>query len=235
MSKVAIGIDTADLPLGLAVSVDQDPPVWAEYTANRGLKHAETLMPALERLLGDLQLTAADIDLVVCASGPGSFTGLRIGYATAKGIAAGSGASIVSVSTLDALAWPFSHYPGLVVPVLDARKRRVYAALFAGPERATQDQDLTPAELVAQIQEHRQRLGGGASALPVLLTGSGYGFVQSLLQDASVESVYASAVGLTARSLLELGMPKYRRGAVDDPDAGPTYLRQSDAELSRGR
>ncbi len=101
-----------------------------ELRIDTGRHHEETLMPAVDTLLRFSKLSPKDLDLVGCPSGPGPFTGLRIGMATAKGIARGAACALKTVPSLEFLATGREHWPGIVVPIIDARKKRVYAAAF---------------------------------------------------------------------------------------------------------
>ena len=123
-----LGIETATKTGG--VSIASENGILAEYTLNIEVTHSERLMSTVDRVLQDTGFTLANIDGYGVSIGPGSFTGLRIGLSTIKGLAFTTGKPVAAVPTLKALAWniPFSHYP--VCPLLDARKQEVYAALF---------------------------------------------------------------------------------------------------------
>ena len=102
----------------------------AEITVNTGNTHSQTLLPAVEQILKISELCIDDIDAFACSTGPGSFTGVRIGVATVKGIAYGKNKPCVSVSTLEALAYNLKGYDGIICPVMNARRNQVYNALF---------------------------------------------------------------------------------------------------------
>jgi tRNA threonylcarbamoyl adenosine modification protein YeaZ len=125
-----------------------------------GLHHGSTAAPEVHSLLKTHGITAAELDAVVVTGGPGSFTGLRIGLSLAKGLAAGTGTPIVVVPTLDRFAWHLSWTPGLVVPVIDARKKRFYAAVYRFGERLTEDLDLSGGELLRVIADLHRSNGG---------------------------------------------------------------------------
>lgn len=105
-----LSIDTAAEILYVGVKTDK---AFLENIRAMGLKHAETLIPLIRSMLKEIELSPGDLDLVVCSQGPGSFTGLRIGLATAKGISEGAGCPLVSIPTLDALAEPYRFLGGL--------------------------------------------------------------------------------------------------------------------------
>ena len=102
----------------------------AEYTVNNGNTHSETLLPMIESLLGHFSMSVSDVDLFAVSVGPGSFTGVRIGAATLKGLAFASDKPCVGVSTLEAIAENLSVCKGLICPVMNARRAQVYTALF---------------------------------------------------------------------------------------------------------
>ena len=124
-----------------------------EITMDRGFKHAETLMPAVSSLVKQAGIQPEDLDLVACSAGPGSFTGLRIGMATAKGIARGAGCDLIAVPTQPLLAAGREHWPGIVVSVMDARKKRVYAAAFKNGKRIKEDTDTDLGVFMASLPE----------------------------------------------------------------------------------
>ena len=145
----ALAIDTATDVLAIA-AVNGDARV--ALTLRRGLQHSPTLVPLVERLLAEISLPVREIQRIVCSVGPGSFTGIRIGLATAKGIGFAAGIPLVGVSTLDALACPFGWREGDTFAVLDARKGNIYAAWYRGGARISEYLDLPPRELRAALE-----------------------------------------------------------------------------------
>ena len=127
-----LSIDTSGEILHLGLKSGE---TFLENTRDMGLKHAETLTPLIRSLMEEIDLSPKALDLVVCSQGPGSFTGLRIGLATAKGISEGAGCPLVSIPTLVALAEPWRDFEGIVMPVIDAKKTAVLHPVF--PEGPT--------------------------------------------------------------------------------------------------
>ena len=113
-----------------SVALCRDEKLIASFTLNTGNTHSETLLPSVEAVLSLSDMTADDVDLFACAKGPGSFTGVRIGAATVKGLAFGKDKPSLGVSTLEALAYNLRGFSGILCPVMNARRSQVYNALF---------------------------------------------------------------------------------------------------------
>ncbi len=184
-----------------------------------GWKHVESLLPETDALLSSAGIRPGDLDLIVCSRGPGSFTGLRIGMSTAKGIAAGTGRPLVSLPTFDPWGRDLAFWPGIVAAVMDARKDRVYAALYRGGERISEDLDIEPGAL-------KTRLAGSD---PVLVTGPDAPLMTALSGDYVLDPLFGRGRALT---LAGLGREKFDRDGADPPDAGPVYIRRSEAEIA---
>jgi tRNA threonylcarbamoyladenosine biosynthesis protein TsaB len=202
------------------------------FSRDGDLRHSETLMPTLLRIVGLARTDetgAIEADLVVCTRGPGSFTGLRIGMATAKGISAGANCPLVSVPTLDLFSWGHDAFDGAVVPAVDARKNRFYCAVFVGGKRLTEDMDAGPGTVLEKLEHHRRVLltGPDAPALAAELRPSFSG-ERTLVVDPLCRAGYGSA-------LLALGVREYEHHGAASEQLGPVYLRGSDADLSLGR
>ena len=132
--------------MAASVAVSEDGALIAQSYQRSGLTHSRTLMPMCRDLLENCGLTLGEMDVVAVAAGPGSFTGLRIGVATAKGLAWPGDKPCAGVSTLEAMAWPLAHLEGDLCAVMDARRHQVYNARFQAeggrllrlcPDRAT--------------------------------------------------------------------------------------------------
>ena len=216
-----VTLDTATETLVVAAAHGDS---WAAHYTHCGLRHASQLAPWIARVTAELGVTAAELDLIGVGIGPGSFTGVRIGLATAKGMAAAGTAKLVGICGLDALAHTRRHAAGLVVPLIDARKRRFYAACYRQGRRITPYVDQGPGALAATVQ---------AAATPgeaVLLTGPAAALFAAKLaggreNDWRVDRELPAAA---APSLLELtarGVPTVAG------DVTPFYLRRSEAEL----
>ena len=116
--------------LSASVCITEDTKLLAQSFQNCGLTHSATLLPMIDHIMTSAQMTLADIDVIACVTGPGSFTGVRIGAATVKGLAFGKKKPCVAVSTLEALAYNLVGFEGIACPVMNARRSQVYNALF---------------------------------------------------------------------------------------------------------
>ena len=212
-----LAVDTSTESMGIALAVGEGR---ISLRAERGLGHAAALMPWIDRILADAGLSCAALDLLVCAVGPGSFTGIRIGIATVKGLSLASGHPAVGVCTLDALAWPLRFHGGAVIPVIDARKGRFYAAVFHGAVPAGAARDMAPADLREVVESERDPVLVGPDAERVR-ERIGTGSPAADLHDPA--------------ALLHLGMEKYKKEGAHPEGLTPIYLRRSEAESAAGR
>src|SRR5512142_2379760 len=129
MAMYVLGIETSTKTGSVAVVSDK--AVIAQYSLNIEITHSERLMSTVDRVLKDTGIALSQLDGFAVATGPGSFTGLRIGVSTVKGLAFATGKPVAAVPTLFALAWNVPHAAWPVCPLLDARKKEVYAAVYA--------------------------------------------------------------------------------------------------------
>jgi tRNA threonylcarbamoyladenosine biosynthesis protein TsaB len=214
-----LAIDTATEVLAIAATRGG---AWASLCVRRGLQHSPSLLPLVDKLFEELGLAAADLELLVCSLGPGSFTGIRIGLATALGIAQGRGIPVVGVSTLDAMAKPWEAHAGDVFPVIDARKGKIYAARFHGGTRVSEYLDVSPIDLAALC----------AAADRPLLAGPDSGRIRDSLGESG--RGLACVEVLDPCSLLRIGVEKHTKGGADPLALRPLYLRKSEAEIASG-
>lgn len=216
-------IDTSGEVLSLGL---KNGEAFLENIRDYGLRHAETLAPLIQSLMGEMNLSPKALDLVVCTRGPGSFTGLRIGLATAKGISEGVGCPLVSIPTLDALAEPWRSLKGVVIPVVNARKQRFYARLFRGGRALTEAMDITPGDLADLIPPGDEVFIAGPGGED--LKGR---WIEALPREGII---FLDAPGAAAsRGLLRLGRKRLEEVGPDTPEIGPIYLRPSEAEIKK--
>ena len=208
-----------------SVAVKKDEQLLAEMTVNRGNTHSENLLPMVETLLNKLNLTVDDVDLFAVSVGPGSFTGVRIGVATVKGLAFGKGKPCAGVSTLEALAENLSFLPdALICPVMNARRNQVYTALFRGKDRLLQDSALSVAELDQILSAYPE---------PVWFVGDGYDLVTSQISHSFVPLPQRLQLQ-SAASVAAVALRAAKEGkTTNDASLSPVYLRPSQAERTR--
>ena len=221
-----LGIDTATANGGIAI-VDEHEIISSVSFSELPMKqHSEALLPSLQNMLAVTELKLTDMSAVAVAAGPGSFTGLRIGIATAKAFAHALELPLISVSSLEATAKAIGEN-GLVCPLFDARKNEVYAALFRNGERILPDMALSVAALCERILEINEPLhcgGDGFITYQKELTA----ILGNLLLPSSPESVQ------TAVAVAKLGKEKFITGdTVTAEELKPVYLRVSEAEAKK--
>jgi tRNA threonylcarbamoyladenosine biosynthesis protein TsaB len=223
---ITLAIDTATKTAGVALL--RDEVILVEYFFNLERNHSETVLPAVHEGLALAGVGIGAVDLFALTVGPGSFTGLRIGASTVKGLALTTGKPVVGVSTLEALAFNAVDFPGLVCPMLDARKGEVYAALYRAAAGGEFDVILgeaatTPAEILGRIDRETLFLGDGVAGHRDLIRGR-------LGERARFAS--PGSQGVRASSAALLGMKKFARGErLDVVSFVPRYLRRSEAEV----
>ncbi len=196
------------------------------HTLHHGLQHAPTLVPLIDRILADAGLTVSALDLIVCSIGPGSFTGIRIGLATAKGISFGSGCAVVGVSTLDAYALPYAALDADVYPVIDARKGNYYTALFRKGKRVGDYRDDPPEVLLQRLRESGHAVLAGPDALSIL---------DRVTAGSTEEKGIDAAPYFDPRALLQIGEKRFAEEGADEASLVPLYLRKSEAEIAADR
>lgn len=194
--------------------------------------HSRRLLTAIEWLLRESSLAWPDIDGIAVSLGPGSFTGLRIGLSTAKGLAMAAGVPLFGIGTLDGLAAQLAVGDGrLVCPVLDARKQEVYAALYRGDQsgqhrRVSDYMTIQPEALCRQIKE------------PVVFLGDGIAVFESVIRDqlGSLAMLLPPQVFFPRAAVIgSLALAEWQNKAFLDPAAAvPIYVRASEAELNLG-
>ena len=153
-----------------SVALTRDGNVLAQAFQHSGLTHSRTLLPMVDNVLNSCGESMEHVDVVAVAAGPGSFTGLRIGVATAKGLAWPEDKDCAACSTLESMAWPLAHMKGkLIVCAMDARRSQVYNALFLatgdGLERLSEDRAISLADLAEEVKKYENEkivVGDGA-------------------------------------------------------------------------
>ncbi len=222
-----LALDTATQSCSVAVTNNE--ALCAELTALKNQTHSKHLMQMIDSVLSIAGFRVDDLDGLAVTIGPGSFTGLRIGISTIKGLAHALNRPVVGISSLEALAWQCADRTHLICPLLDARKGEVYSATYRFDENGCVQQ--TPAraagpEVVArEITEICVFIGSGAQLYRPKL--------KSVLGDLAYFMPPGQDI-IRASSIAYLSMPRFKANTTHAPaDLVPHYIRKSDAELNR--
>jgi len=204
----------------------EDGRLIAQNIQNAGLTHSKTILPMVSSLLRDIGMTIADIDQIAVAHGPGSFTGLRIGVATAKGLAMGADKPLIGVSTLEAMAHQAKHLgDSIICPVMNARREQVYNALFRVQggvfHRLTEDRAIA-IETLFDMPE----------ADNYILVGDGTEICSDWLK-ARERSVKRLPEHLVQQSAWGVAMAAQDKTGASVHEVNPHYIRPSQAERER--
>ena len=218
--------------MAASVAVVEDENMLAEYTVNYKKTHSQTLLPMLDAAVQMIQLKLDTIDAIAVASGPGSFTGLRIGSATAKGLGLALDKPIIGVPTTQAMAYNLFGAGGVVCPIMDARRNQVYTGIYGfknGHLEILEDQ------MAVDIYQVIEKLN--ALKQQVIFTGDGISVYQEVIdQNIQVPAEYAPAHlnRQRASAVAALAMEYLKEGRVQTAaEHRPEYLRMSQAERER--
>lgn len=210
-----------------SVALTENNVLRAEFTLNYKMTHSQTLMPLIEHIKRYLDLDLNTVDFVACSAGPGSFTGLRIGAATAKGIAMAMNKPIVPVSTLAAMAYNIYMTDALICPIMDARRRQVYTGFYEWENGRLINLREDSIQIIDDVVKEAASLNR-----KVVFAGDGLLLYNDLLKNnrqfivapASCNMQRAGSVASLAEELVSEG--KYIEGSK----FVPVYLRKSQAE-----
>lgn len=212
-----------------AVAVTENTKLLGEYIINHKKTHSQKLMPMIEEVLNNLELQPADIDIFAASNGPGSFTGLRIGVTTIKAIAFAANKPVVSVPTLDALAYNAAGSNSMICPIMDARNNQVYTALYRNNRteqvKITEYMGIPILELIDIIKGKNQK---------TVFVGDGIQLHRELLQIELGEmcSFLPESMSLQrGSSVAQIAYMRASRGLLENCfEMVPFYLRKSQAE-----
>lgn len=229
-----LAVDSSGLVASVAVL--QDDELLAEYTLNYKKTHSQTLLPMLEEVKRMIDLDLSSIDVIAVASGPGSFTGLRIGSATVKGLGLALNKPIAQVPTLEGLAYNMCGTSHLVCPLMDARREQVYTGVFRfGSEGTGWKMETVKeqcAEDIADILETLNKLGE-----PVVFLGDGVPVYKEKIEQLCQVPYSFAPAGRNrqcAAAIAILGLEYAKQGHfVTAAEHTPEYLRKSQAERER--
>ena len=212
------------------VALCRDEKLVASFTLNTGNTHSETLLPSVEAVLKLGDMTVNDVDLFAISKGPGSFTGVRIGAATAKGMAFGKDKPCIGVSTLEALAYNLRGFRGIACPVMNARRSQVYNALFRVEngkiERLCPDRAIALSDLAEELSAFGDT--------PVYLSGDGYDMTREALANRNLGNTPEEMIYQSGSSVAMCALAAFEAGErTTDTELVPTYLRLPQAERER--
>ena len=231
-----------------SVALLEEDKIIGEYSTNHKKTHSQTLLPMLDTMLEELGITLEEVDAFTIAAGPGSFTGLRIGAATVKGLAYALQKPIISIPTVEGLAFNLAGTDAYVVPLMDARRAQVYTGVycFEAADHTYRMKELVPqcAIPVAELMEKVNALGH-----PVIFLGDGvpvyedqirelckvdYSFAPQHMNRQRAAAVAALAYQKIKPHLLENGTLESVPGLIEDAYTfAPEYLRLSQAEREK--
>ena len=221
-----LAIDTSGPNCSVAVLDEQK--VIGSFNLNIGKTHSETLLPLVDELLKFSGIELSEIDIFACCIGPGSFTGIRIGISTIKGFALSLNKPVISVSTLEGLAYNVTHFDGIICSILNANNNNVYSSLYKltfMPEMIGDYLTDSIDSLIYEIKKHNQR---------VLFVGDGGIAYKEKIQNELKEKAIFVPQHLNEQSAISIAraaLNKYNKGEIGDAfSIQPLYLRKSQAE-----
>lgn len=222
-----LAIDTSSMVATCAIMDDEK--LIGEYILNHKKTHSQKIMPMIEEILSSCELKPEDIDLYGVAKGPGSFTGLRIGIATIKALAHVNNKPVVGVSTLDALAFNIPFGEGVIVPIMDAKRDRVFTAMYKwenGSFYVLEEPEVIEVDKLIEKLRKRDEL--------IIFNGDGtLVYKERLLKNLGNKVILASKATNMARasSVAELALAKAQEGKTESyMELMPDYMRKSQAE-----
>lgn len=225
-----LAVDSSGLVASVAVICDEN--MLGEYTINYKKTHSQTLLPMLRDLTDMIELDLGTVDAIAVAAGPGSFTGLRIGSATVKGLALALNKPVVAVPTVDALAYNLWGHSHVVCPLMDARRNQTYTGLYRFSEEKMHTIKQHCAVDIKDVLTEINHIGE-----PVVFLGDGVPvFLEAIREGCSVPYSFAPAHVNKQRAgaVAALAAIYYAEGRIEKPEEHkPEYLRLSQAERER--
>lgn len=212
-----------------SIAIVTEEKVVAEYTVNNKKTHSQTILPMLDEILRMLEMELSELDGIAIAGGPGSFTGLRIGSSTAKGLGLALDKPIINIPTVDAIAYNLFGTQEIICPIMDARRNQVYTGLYEFVEEEfrilVSQKAVSIEEIVEEINETGKK---------VVFLGDGVEVYRSIIYEKIKVPCRFAPIHLSkqrAAAVGALAIEYYKRGKVEHCDLHePTYLRESQAE-----
>lgn len=225
-----LGIDSSGLVASAAIADENN--IIAEFTVNNKKTHSQTLLPMIEKVVDMSDIELEQIDAIAIAAGPGSFTGLRIGSATAKGIGLALNKPIVSVPTLEGLAYRVCVFEGIICPIMDARRNQVYTGIYKMEDDnlicLSNQKAVDIHELIDELEKYDEK---------VMFLGDGVEVHRETIKNELKKEFVFAPVHLSKQSaaaVAALGEKYLLQGKAESADMHkPIYLRKSQAERER--
>ncbi len=224
-----LGIESSSLVASVAVVTDD--VLTAEYTVNFKKTHSQTLLPMLDEIVKMVELDLETVDAIAVSGGPGSFTGLRIGSATGKGLGLALKKPLISVPTVDAMAYNLYGCAFTVCPIMDARRDQVYTGIYQNENGFSVVKDqcaMDIGELIEELNKAGRKVVFLGDGVPV--------YKKRIAEEMTVPYEFAPAHlnRQRAAAVAALGSRYYEEGKVISPqDHAPDYLRKPQAERER--
>ena len=220
---IILSLDSTSVTASVAIS--ENGVVLSENFINNGLTHSQTLMPMVEKTLTESEKSIKDVDLFAITNGPGSFTGVRIGIASVKGMADAMNKKCLAVSTLEAIAEPLKDEDSIACAVMDARCNQVYTAIFESGKRLCEDKAILIDDLGEELKHYSKKIvfiGDGAELCYNKLHET---LKDVQLADENIRYVHASSICRLAEEKV-----KNNKELIDSAKLVPFYLRVPQAE-----
>ena len=225
-----LGLDSSGIVASVAIV--EDDVLIAEYTVNYKKTHSQTLLPMLDEIAKMTELDLNSIDAIAVAAGPGSFTGLRIGSATAKGLGLALKKPLIAIPTVEGLAYNLYDISGLICPIMDARRKQVYTGIYRFTDhqlKVVEDQMAVPMETVIEkLNQYGEAVTFLGDGVPV--------FHELIAEKMTVPYSFAPAHVNKQRAAAVAALSEiyYRQGKTETAmEHVPDYLRVSQAERER--
>lgn len=224
MNILACDTSTEVMHLCLYCKEEGKMPFFEILAARYQNRHSELLVPRILEMCEHNGMQIKDLDLLVCTSGPGSFTGLRIAMSTLKGISLATGIPLVSIPTLEVYQHAIAPTEKVVLLAMDAKKNRFYISMYQQGEKITEDIDADMQQIESLLAPFPSIFisGPDASLLAQRLPAE-------TLAKSSIDSSLSANLSVV---LAEMGYAQFKNVGADNPGKGPTYIRKSDAEIA---
>ena len=221
-----LAVDTSSMVA--SASITDDNKLVCEITLNNKLTHSQTIMPIIDRVFKMSELTPCDIDLYAVSNGPGSFTGLRIGVTTVKGLAHAAGKPVVGVNTLEAMTYNVPFCPHIISPIMDARRGEVYNALYMFENGVLKE--IEPPRAIALDDCIDELLKKG---LKTVFLGDGMPIFKERLEKSMGELAAFVPQNLNQQHAAAVAEAAKNKSPINYGKLVPVYLRKSQAERER--